>query len=61
MMEAYIGCVGFGLAYLLTGSPLAAMVGHMGTHEAMLGHGYALPPHQETGVLTRASHAPRTA
>lgn len=61
MMEAYIGCVGFGLAYLLTGSPLAAMVGHMGTHEAMLGRGYALPPHQEMGVLTRAPHAPRTA
>jgi hypothetical protein len=52
MKEPYIGCFGFSLAYLITGSPLAAMLGHMGTHDAMLLHGFVLPPHQEEKVLT---------
>lgn len=52
MAEPYLGCVLFTLAYMLTGSPLAAMAGHMGTHDAMLSHGFELPPHQETTVVT---------
>jgi hypothetical protein len=45
--EPYIGCVWFSLAYALTGSPLGSMIGHMGTHDAMLTHGFVVPPHQE--------------
>jgi hypothetical protein len=61
MAEPYIGCVWFSLAYLLTGSPLAAMVGHMGTHAAMISHGFELPPHQEAGVSARALRVHRMA
>jgi hypothetical protein len=61
MVEPYIGCVWFSLAYLLTGSPLAPMVGHMGTHDAMLTHGFELPPHREAGAVTRAPRVPRVA
>ena len=52
MVEPYIGCVWFSLAYLLTGSPLATMIGHMGTHDAMVTHGFELPPHQELRMPT---------
>ena len=54
MVEPYMGCVGFSLAFLLTGSPIAAMVGHMGTHDAMLTHAFKLPPHQEARVVIQA-------
>lgn len=55
--EPYLGCVGFSLAYLVTGSPLAPMLGHMATHDAMVSHGYALPPHQELTAPAAPSKA----
>jgi hypothetical protein len=58
MKEPYIGCVAFSLAYLVTGSPLAPMLGHMSTHEAMVTHGFALPPHQEPTIPAAPSKAP---
>ena len=58
MKEPYIGCVAFSLAYLVTGSPLARMLGHMGTHDAMLSHGFALPPHQEPTTPAAPAKAP---
>jgi hypothetical protein len=61
MVEPYLGCVWFSLAYLLTGSPLAAMVGHMGTHDAKLTHGLVLPPHQEARVVIQAPEVRPTA
>jgi hypothetical protein len=53
--EPYIGCVGFSLAYLVTGSPLAPILGHIVTHDAMVTHGFALPPHQDVLVPSALS------
>jgi hypothetical protein len=58
MKEPYIGCVGFSLAYLVTGSPLAPMLAHMSTHDAMVTHGFALPPNQEPATPPAPSKAP---
>lgn len=58
MKEPYIGCVGFSLAYLVTASPLAPMLGHMGTHDAFVTHGLSLPPHQEPAIPAAPSKAP---
>ena len=58
MTEPYLGCVGFSLAYLVTGSPLAPMLAHMSTHDAMVTHGFALPPNQEPTTPPASSTAP---
>jgi hypothetical protein len=44
MRQALIGCVPLSLAYLLTGSPIAAMVAHMVLHYVAIRRGMELPP-----------------
>jgi hypothetical protein len=58
MKEPCIGGGGFRLAYLVTGSPLALMLAHMATHDAMVTRGFALPPAQEPAIPAAPSTAP---
>lgn len=44
MAQPLTGCLLLSLAYLLTGSPLAPVVGHIILHAAMLRRGMELPP-----------------
>lgn len=43
------GCVWFSFAYVLTTSPLAAMLGHIGLHAGIGFNGIQLPPYQRKG------------
>ena len=56
------GCVWFTLAYLLTASPIAAAVGHMGLHAGLGAYGRQLPPYHVTaGITDRSTTALRAA
>jgi len=46
-----VGCAVLSLAYLATGSPIAAIGGHIVLHLAMLRRGIELPPHAPSGPL----------
>jgi hypothetical protein len=55
------GCLWFSLAYVLTASPLAAMVGHMGLHAGLGANDMQLPPYRETDGVPEAPHVARQA
>lgn len=68
MISPVIGCSVLSLAYLMTGSPIAAMGGHVVLHLAMLLRGMELPPHRASrplhttpGRLTRLGDGRRPA
>ena len=50
MRQALIGCVPLSLAYLLTGSPIAAMGAHMVLHYVAMRRGMELPPAESLRV-----------
>ena len=54
IVQPLMACLVLSLGYLLTGSPIAAIGGHIVLHLALLRRGIELPPHQ--GVA-RTSHA----
>jgi len=51
MRQALIGCVPLTLAYLLTGSPIAAMGAHMVLHYVAMRRGMELPPADASRVI----------
>ncbi len=55
------GCLWFSLAYVLTASPLAATVGHMGLHAGIGANGMQLPPYRETGGIPEVPRVSREA
>ena len=54
IVQALFACLVLSLGYLLTGSPIAAIGGHIVLHLAMLRRGLELPPHE----VARTPHAP---
>ena len=55
IVQALVACLVLSVGYLLTGSPIAAIGGHIVLHLAMLRRGLELPPHYE---VARTTHAP---
>jgi hypothetical protein len=55
------GCLWFSLAYVLTASPLAATVGHMGLHAGIGANRMQLPPYREIGGVQEAPRVAREA
>jgi hypothetical protein len=56
-----VGCLWFSLAYVLTASPLAAMVGHMGLHGGLGVNRMQLPPYRQLGRAPDTAEAPKAA
>ena len=54
IVQPLMACLVLSLGYLLTGSPIAAIGGHIVLHLALLRRGIELPPHHE---VARTSHA----
>jgi hypothetical protein len=50
-----IACGFFSLGYLLTGSVIAAIGGHIVVHLVMIVHGTEMPPHQEAQPAQRST------
>ncbi len=54
IVQALGACLVLSVGYLLTGSPIAAIGGHIVLHLAMLRRGLELPPHHEVARTTNA-------
>jgi hypothetical protein len=54
IVQPLIACLVLSLGYLLTGSPIAAIGGHIVLHLAMLRRGLELPPHHYAAPGSRA-------
>ena len=55
------GCLWFGLAYVITASPLAAVAGHIGLHAGLDANDMQLPPYREIGGIHHVAPAARQA
>jgi hypothetical protein len=51
IVQALFACLILSIGYLLTGSPIAAIGGHIVLHLAMLRRGMELPPHGYAGTV----------
>jgi uncharacterized membrane protein len=61
MLTAVLACGLLTVAYLLTGSVLAPLLGHALLHVAAIVHGVALPPHERPGTAFPAEQARQAA
>jgi hypothetical protein len=57
LVQPIVGCVLLSIVFLLTGSPIAAMGGHVVLHAAMLRQGVEMPPH--AALTSAGAHAGR--
>jgi hypothetical protein len=56
MVQPIIGCLPLSIAFLLTGSPFAAIGAHAILHVAIMRRGMELPPEREDTMRARSEH-----
>lgn len=56
MVQPIIGCLPLSVAFLITGSPIAAIGAHAILHVAIMWRGMELPPEEQDTMHARAAH-----